>query len=137
MSLYDQDFYQWTQEQAALLKAGALAQLDVGNLIEEVESMGRSEKRELVSRLSVLIMHMLKKDYQPTRQTRSWTLTIDEQRARIRTHLRDNPSLKSALAQGVEDAYELAIFKAMRETNLNQKDFPKDCPYSIERILGE
>jgi hypothetical protein len=65
MSLYEQDFYQWTQEQAALLRAGALSQLDMANLIEEVESMGRSQKKELSSRLSVLITHLLKWEFQP------------------------------------------------------------------------
>lgn len=65
---YEQDFYMWTQEQAAILKAGALSQLDVANLIEEIESMGKTQKRELISRLTVLIMHLLKWDYQPERR---------------------------------------------------------------------
>ncbi len=137
MTLYEQDFYQWTQEQAALLKAGALAQLDIENLIEEVESMGRSEKRELVSRLTVLLAHLLKWDYQPSRQGRSWELTIKEQRIKIKNHLRDNPSLKSALKESMEDAYELALVKVIRETGLPETTFPETCPYSIEQIMGE
>jgi hypothetical protein len=77
MNLYDQDFYQWTHEQAELMKAGALSQLDIPNLIEEIESMGRSEKRELRSRLTVLLMHLLKWDYQQDRRSGSWKSTIN------------------------------------------------------------
>ncbi len=68
ISTYEQDFYLWTQEQAAILKAGALSQLDVANLIEEIESMGKTQKRELISRLTVLMMHLLKWNYQPERR---------------------------------------------------------------------
>ena len=77
MSLYDQDFYQWTQEQSELMKAGALSQLDISNLIVEVESMGKSQKRELLSRITVLLMHLLKWDYQPDRRSGSWKSTIN------------------------------------------------------------
>jgi len=76
MISYEQDFYGWTQEQAALLRAGRLTDLDIENLIEEVETMGRSEKRELESRLTVLLLHLLKWKYQPNRRGRSWNLTI-------------------------------------------------------------
>ena len=99
MSLYDQDFYQWTQEQAGLLKIGALSQLDVENLIEEIESMGKSQKKELISRLTVLIAHLLKWDYQPERRGRSWELTIKAQRVQIRRHISENPSFKINAAE--------------------------------------
>jgi hypothetical protein len=136
-NLYKQDFYQWTVEQANLLRAGALSQLDIENLIEEVESMGRSEKRELVNRLTVLITHLLKWDFQPELRGRSWELTIREQRLRISKHLKDNPSLKHKLNECVYDAFELALFEAMKETGLPESAFPETCPYTIEQIMGE
>ena len=136
MSLYEQDFYQWTQEQAALLKAGTLAQLDIENLIEEVESMGRSEKRELVSRLAVLLAHMLKWDYQPSRQGKSWELTIKGQRLELFDVLEDSPSLKPQLPSAIEKAYRKAVLLAVGETSLSESTFPEVCPYSIEQIMG-
>ena len=86
-ALHEQDFYAWTQEQAALLKFGRLAELDVQHLIEELENMGASEKRELISRLEILLIHLLKWQYQPALQSRSWLLTIEEQRLQLEDHL--------------------------------------------------
>ena len=137
MNLYDQDFYQWTHEQAGHLKAGALSQLDVTNLIEEIESMGRSEKRELVNRLAVLISHLLKWDYQPERQSRSWELTIKEQRLKLGDHFQDNPSLKAVFDDAALSAYRLAKVKAMRETGLPESVLPDTCPYNTQQIMGE
>ena len=137
MSLYDQDFYQWTQEQAALLKPGALAQLDIENLAEEVETMGRSEKRELVSRLTVLLAHMLKWDFQPSRQGRSWEKTIKIQRIDIRQVLKDSPGLKHQFEDIVYLAYEKAVIFASDETDLPETAFPETCPYTIEQIMGD
>ncbi len=136
MSLYEQDFYRWTQEQAALLKAGALSQLDIENLIEEVESMSRSEKREMVSRLAVLIMHLLKWDFQPELRGRSWELTIEEQRGELFDVLEDSPSLRPQLIETIEKAYRKAVLQAVRETGLSKSTFPETCPYSIEQIMG-
>jgi len=95
--LYDTDFYGWTQQQADALRTGNLAGVDLDNLIEEIESMGRSEKRELESRIEVLLMHLLKWRYQWGLRSRSWQLTIEDQRDRIAKHLRENPSLKSKI----------------------------------------
>ena len=97
MISYDKDFYSWTQEQAELLKHGRFAELDLENLIEEVETMGRSEKRELESRLTVLLLHLLKWKYQDLRQCRSWELSIIEQRLKFDETLEENPGLKSKL----------------------------------------
>ena len=93
-ALYERDFYAWANEQAALLRAGKLDRADIDNIAEEIESMGRSEKRTLVSRMSVLLLHLLKWRYQPAFRGTSWRLTIMEQRYRLADHLRDNPSLK-------------------------------------------
>lgn len=97
MATYGNDFYSWTQQQAALLKSGQFSELDLANLIEEIESLGRSEKRELESRLTVLLLHLLKWQYQPVRRSRSWELSIDEQRVKFLRVLKDNPGLKSQL----------------------------------------
>lgn len=96
-SLYERDYYAWSNEQVALLRAGKLAEADIGNIIEEIESMGRSERRELVNRLVVLLLRLLKWRYQPAFRGQSWRLSIKEQRIRLTAHLADNPSLKLRL----------------------------------------
>ena len=136
MSLYEQDFYQWTQEHAGLLKAGALSQLDVENLIEEVESMGKSQKKELFSRLTILLMHLLKWDYQPEFQSRSWKSTIVTQRKEIRNLLEDNPSLRRIIQEKADILYRDAVEIASAETGLSESSFPETCPYTIEYIMG-
>ncbi len=137
MSLYDQDFYQWTQEQAALLKAGALSQLDIENLTEEIESIGKSQKKELISRLVVLLVHMLKWDHQSDRRGRSWLKTIATQRTEIEILLYDNLSLKNELSNTVLKAYRLAVKQASTETGLGIGSFPLNCTYTIEQIMGD
>src|SRR5271168_5304601 len=92
-TLYDTDFYAWANEQAALLRAGRLSEADIQNIAEEIESMGRSEKRELVSRLAVLFQHLLKWRYQPGFRGNSWRLTIEDQRQEVSDHLSENLSL--------------------------------------------
>ena len=133
--LYEQDFYQWTHEQAGLLKAGALSQLDIPNLIEEIESMGRSEKRELRSRLTVLLMHLLKWDYQPDRRSGSWKSTINTQRMDIDFVLKDNPSLKHNLEMVINETYQIARERAADETGLPESVFPLSCPYTVDHIM--
>jgi hypothetical protein len=134
---YRADFYSWTQEQAALLKAGRLQELDIENLIEEIETMGRSEKRELESRLAVLLVHLIKWQYQPVRRGRSWQLSIDEQRLQFSKVLSDNPGLKSQLDPIITDAYALAIIRSSKETALEKSIFPASCPWDITQILDE
>ena len=137
MVKYEQDFYGWTQEQAALLKAGRLSDLDIDNLIEEVETMGRSEKRELESRLTVLLLHLLKWQYQEVRRGRSWKLSIEEQRIQFCKTLKENPGLKPALDEITEDAYKLATIQASRETKISKNVFPQKCPWSIAEIMDD
>jgi len=128
---YEQDFYGWTQEQAGLLRSGRLTDLDIENLIEEVETMGRSEKRVLESALTVLLVHLLKWQYQPVRQGRNWELTIKTQRINFMKILRDNPGLKPNLDQVMMDAYQMAVINASQETGLDEKSFPAVCPWSL------
>ncbi len=132
---YDHDFYAWTQNQAQLLRGGQFDGLDIEQIAEELEDMGRSEKRALESRLEVLIMHLLKWQYQPNLRSRSWQLTIREQRLRVHNLLEDNPSLQPYLSQRLGKIYGLAIIAAERETGLNL--FPETCPYEIKQILSE
>jgi hypothetical protein len=137
MSLYEQDYYQWTIEQAKLLRAGALSQLDIENLIVEVESMGKSQKKELLSRLAVLLVHLLKWDHQQERRGKSWLRTIAIQRTELAILMIDNPSLKHELITSVHKSYPLARRQAATETGLPESSFPETCPYTIDLIMGE
>jgi hypothetical protein len=111
-SNYETDFHAWAMEQAGLLRAGRLADADIVNIAEEIESMGRSEKRELVSRLGVLLNHLLKWQCQPALRGNSWRLTIREQRRKIARHLRDDPSLRACLDSAIVDAFGDALLDA-------------------------
>ncbi len=134
-TLYDQDFFAWTNEQVRLLRAGKLAQADIGHIAEEIETMGKAEKRELVSRLTVLLAHLLKWQYQPERRGKSWRNTITTQRLDVADHLADNPSLRARLPQSITDAYKRARLAAANETDLDTDAFPTTCPWSYEQIM--
>ncbi len=133
--LYDQDFYAWANEQAALLRAGQLSAADIEHIAEEIESMGRSEQQQLENRLTVLLLHLLKWQFQPNLRGNSWRLTIKEQRARITRHIRKNPSLQAILGETIVDAYSDATLEAERETGLPDTTFPAACPWSFEQII--
>ncbi len=130
---YQSDFYGWANEQAALLRRGELAAADIANIAEEIESMGRGEKRELVNRLTVLLAHLLKWQYQSGFRSSSWSSSVREQRIRLNSHLLDNPSLKSKLGEAYAQAYELAVISAARETGLPENTFPAAPPYPLEQ----
>jgi len=131
---HETDFYAWTNEQVQLLKTGQLNQIDWQNIAEEIEDMGRSEKRQLDSRLELLIVHLLKWQFQPNLRSRSWQLTIKEQRLRLSKLLQKNPSLQPNLTEAIEDVYPLATLSAERETGLSL--FPEICPYTLSEILS-
>jgi Domain of unknown function DUF29 len=137
ISLYQQDFYGWTQSQAEALAQKQVLALDWQNLQEEIESLGRQEYRELVSRLSVLLGHLLKWEYQPQKRSRSWFLTIREQRRAIRRHLQHNPSLKSRMEEGLSEGFEVGVDLALRETDLPLRTFPDVCPYKFDSIMTD
>ena len=134
--LHDLDFYAWTQQQVNLLKSGNLVDVDVKHLIEEIESMGAGERRELLNRLAVLLAQLLKWHYQPSFRGRSWQLTIKEQRRQLQRHLKDNPSLHARLEEFISDAYVDSVLLAARETGLEESDFPAQCPYAQEDLLN-
>jgi hypothetical protein len=133
--LYEQDFFAWTQEQAQLIKARDFNKLDLVNLFEEVESMGKHEKRELGSRLTVLLTHLLKWKYQSSRQCKSWVLTIKEQRLEVEEVLDENPSLRSVVDEYLSHGYKKAVLKAADEINLDEDIFPLNCEWTIEQVL--
>ncbi|NYZ14778.1 DUF29 domain-containing protein [Azospirillum sp. RWY-5-1] len=135
--LYDRDFYAWANRQAALLRAGDLSAADIDHIAEEIESMGRSEKRELVNRLAILLLHMLKWQFQPGLRGNSWRLGIKEQRYRLADHLADNPSLKARLPNAIADAYRLALVEAEREAGLPEETFPESCLWPVEKLLEQ
>ena len=134
---YDEDFFAWTQEQARLLRDGDLADIDVENLAEEIESMGKSDRREIRNRLVVLLAHLLKWEFQPSGRSNSWSGTIREQRRRIALVIEDSPSLRAVVAGTLYDAYGKARLDAAEETELALSTFPNECPYPPEQILSE
>ena len=102
---YEEDFYAWTVEQARLLRSGELTSIDVANIAEEIESLGRSDKRAIESRLTVLLMHLLKWQIQSKMRSQSWSGTILEQRRRIEKLLRESPSLHASVNEALAEAY--------------------------------
>lgn len=133
--MYNTDFHAWTFDQASKLRAGE--PVDAANIAEELETLGRSEEQQLMNRLAVLIQHLLKSEYQPERHTAIWDATLKEQRRRVRRLIKDNPSLKSKLSDCLSGAYPTAVTFASVETGILEEDFPSDCPYTIDFILGD
>lgn len=136
-TLYEIDFYAWANQQAALLRAGKLSAADVEHIAEEIESMGRSEKRELVSRLTILLLHLLKWQYQPTYRGASWEASIANTRDDLTDHIAGNPSLKPLIPEAIEAAYRRARREAAAETGLTAATFPADCPWPFDTIMDE
>jgi hypothetical protein len=131
-NLYETDFYAWTLEQSKLLKEGGFKHLDITNLVEEIESLGKQERRELNNCLGILIGHLLKWDYHPEKQSKSWRATIREQRRVAQKLISQNPSLKPYLAEAIADAYESGKDLVVGETPLDYLDLPENCPYTSE-----
>lgn len=132
---YDTDFYAWAIENAELIRLRKFDEIDINNVAEEIESMGKSERRELINRLSVLIAHLLKWQHQSQKRSRSWNLTIKQQRLQVNKLLKNNPSLKSKIELDFTDAYESALISASDETGIIEEDFPKQCPFDLEDCL--
>lgn len=135
--LYQKDYYGWLQENAQLIRERKFSEIDAENLIEELESMGKSEKRELSSRLTILLMHLLKWQYQTVRRSTIWRNTIAVQRIDILDLLEDSPSLRTEILDKIEIAYEKAVLAAEVETGIEKANFPAECPFSLEQILDE
>jgi len=135
--LYERDFYAWANEHAALLRANQLGHADIEHIAEEIESMGRCEKRELASGLIVLLLHLLKWKYQPELRGASWRNSIRVQRISIDSHMQDNPSLKAVLPAAMADAYHVAKIEAEDQTGLPESRFPAACPWTFEQVADE
>lgn len=136
-TLYDTDFYAWTRRQVELLRAEEFEQADWDNLIEEIESLGKSQRQEVRNRLTVLIMHLLKLQFQRRAHAQSWRITVATQRADLEPLLADNPSLRASLATLLAEAYPFAVKKASAETGLPKSTFPATCPWTVEQIMDE
>ncbi|MBE9224411.1 DUF29 domain-containing protein [Phormidium sp. LEGE 05292] len=135
LSLYKTDFVAWTEQTVKLINAREFSQVDWEAVVEEIESLGKSDRRELKSRLEVLLQHLLKWQYQSNLRSSSWQNTIDEQRNRILDLLTDSPSLQPYLSEVVPESYHRGKKAASNETKLPINTFPVDCPYSIDEIL--
>lgn len=136
-SLYYTDLYAWSQQQVELLQAKEWDKIDWHNITEEIDALGASQRNELRNRLKILILHLLKWQFQPDRQSKSWRASIDEQRGSIEDLLADNPSLRRLLAESVEIAYPRAVRDVHKQTGLPKQTFPAACPYAVTELLNE
>ena len=136
-ALYDEDYFTWTQRQADHIRLGHFSLIDVANVAEEIESLGKSQASELASRYKVLCLHLLKQMVQPALNGRSWRATIAEQRASVAVLLRKNPGLKSKKAALFADGYEIACKVAKAETGLPLALFPAEPPFSLTEAEDE
>jgi Domain of unknown function DUF29 len=134
-TLYDRDFVAWIEETIDRLKAKDYSAVDWNNVIEELDTMGRRERKSLKSNLVILLLHLLKWQYQPALRSGSSKGSIVEHRQRIQDDLIDSPSLKPYLYEILVSAYLDACDRAAAETGLSLTIFPVDCDYPIESIL--
>lgn len=131
---YEDDYCAWLFQQAELLRLGRFRELDLPNLVEEIEDMGRSQWRAFESHYRVLLVHLLKWEYQPDRRTRSWLVTIGRERAEIEADEQDNRSFRNAAPEILRKVYPRARIEASTETGLAKSVFPEDCPYALAAI---
>jgi hypothetical protein len=134
--LYEQDYNLWLEQTSQQLRSRAFTQLDLENLIEEIEDMGRSQKNALASNTAILLMHLLKYQYQPSKRSSSWRSTIVEHRRRILRALKSSPSLQPYLREIFPECYEEARVDAATETQLPMDSFPAKCPFTMEEVLN-
>ncbi len=136
---YEKDVVAWAKEQAALLRAGQFSALDIEHIAEEIEDVGKSEQRELASRMAVLLAHLLKWQCQPERRGASWQTTLRIQRAAIVRRLDKTPSLKPMLSDGewISDMWGDARQLAATEMQIGVALLPESCPWSMAQVLDE
>jgi hypothetical protein len=133
--LYERDYYTWSLEQARLIREGRMAEIDLENVAEEMESLGKSQYSALRSSLARVIQHLLKWDYQPAKRTRSWVNSIEIHRIRAQQNLEENPGLRSKLDEIIPGAYRLGVAYAIKDMNLPRTAFPEACPYDFDAIM--
>lgn len=134
---YTKDFSAWISQTAQLLREHRWHEIDVPNLVEEVEDLGRSERRGIASQLTRLLLHLLKWQYQPQRRSDSWLDSITDARTQIELTIEDSPSLKSYPAEQLQKSYQRARRQAAQQTKIEVAVFPEKCPYSLEQILAD
>ncbi len=132
---YEIDFAKWLFEQAEVLRGGALEKVDRNNIAEELEDLGRSERRALASHLRNLILHLLNWEHQSSERSTSWANSIDNARSETYELLTESPSLRADLRRLVDQSYARARKLASRETDLGLEEFPEICPYKLEQLL--
>jgi hypothetical protein len=135
-NLYEQDYYLWLENTVQILRGNQLDRLDLPNLIEEIEDMGKNERRSLMSNLKILLMHLLKYKYQQPKRSNSWRYTIREHRQRIEEAFEDSPSLKKYFSESFDKCYENARKLAADETGLPVNTFPSASPFTPEETLN-
>ena len=133
--LYDEDFARWTAETARLLREGRFQEIDVEHVAEEIEDMGKRDHDELLSRLTLIIQHLLKWTYQPEKRSKSWRSTIAVQRRDVARLFRRSPSVRRNVTAAVAEVYRDSVEDAALETDLPEKSFPRECPFTPEQIL--
>jgi len=134
---HEKDTYGWAVHTVQLLRNKKMSEVDFDGIIEELEEMGISNKHALKNRLSQLIFHLLKWQYQPDFRGRSWEGSIEEQRIRLKDLLEDNPSLKTVIEKSMEKAYKLSLSLVRKETPLDLKLLPAECPYTFEQVMND
>jgi hypothetical protein len=134
-SLYERDFHLWLEQQAELLREGRLSELDVANLLEEIESMGRKDKKAIQSNLVIVMAHLLKYQFQADQRSSGWRGSIVEHRRRLRYDLAESPSLRGHAVAAFEEAYADAREQASAEAGLPVETFPERSPYTLEQAL--
>ena len=132
---YDRDLYTWAVEQAALLRAGKIAEADARNIAEELDDVGNEQYDKLESALRVILLHLLRWDHQPERRSRSWQASIKVQRNHVRKVLRKNPGLRPLVGEAIEDAYADARLEIAGEIDRDESAFPEQCPYPMGVIM--
>lgn len=136
-SLYESDFYTWSLQQTKLLREKSYDQVDWANLIEEIEDLGRSEYRALVSAIEQLCLHLLKWQYQKYYRSPSWRQSIDKQRIQLERLLDENPGLKSRISEALTKGYKYGRKLAIKETFLSEAVFPEVCTYEWKQLIDE
>jgi hypothetical protein len=132
---YERDFYSWLMEQARHVRDGRWGAVDRDNLAEEIEPLGREQFNKLESALRVLLLHILQWDHQPARRSRSWALSIRQQRLEVDDVLSDNPGLRPRIGEALARAYRKARLQAIKETGLKEARFPETCPYAFDDVV--
>lgn len=134
---HDEDFYGWAMANATLLKQKKYQEADMDMIIEELEEMGGSNENQLINRLGVLIAHLLKWQFQSELRGRSWEGTIEEQRHKIKRLIKKNPSLKTKIPEAVEEAFSDSKSIIKKDTPLDLKLLPAECPYTFDQITDD